>query len=66
MLIVYIPSAMCNLIPTTPDKYHKNINNLNNFFGFLEAEITCPKNLTIPTLLPYKDEILGTIYPTGK
>lgn len=37
--------------------------NLDNFFGFCLAEITCPENVSIP-ILPhkYKNE---TIFPTG-
>lgn len=38
--------------------------NLDNFFGFLEVEVTCPKNLVIP-LLPFKYQG-KTIFPTGK
>jgi hypothetical protein len=62
------PSAMCNLIPTTPNKYIYDMNNinLNNFFGFLEAEIICPQNIKTPTLLPHRHDTLGTIYPTGR
>jgi DNA polymerase type B, organellar and viral len=58
------PAAMCNKIPTTPNKYFPNMKNinLNNFFGFATAKITHIKG---PTLLPYKHETLGTIYPTG-
>lgn len=52
-------------MPLDVIKYHKNMNNikLENFFGFIEVEVTCPKSVTRP-LLPFKFEG-KTIYPTG-
>ena len=38
--------------------------NLNNFFGFLKVEVTCPRNIKVP-LLPCKYQG-KTIFPTGK
>lgn len=43
--------------------FFKNNFSLDNFFGFLEVEVTCPKNLVIP-LLPLKYQG-KTIFPTG-
>jgi len=38
--------------------------NLNNFFGYLKVEITCPKNIKVP-VLPCKHNG-KTIFPIGK
>jgi hypothetical protein len=37
--------------------------NLNNFFGFLKVEVTCPKDIKVP-ILPCKFNG-KTIFPTG-
>ena len=38
--------------------------NLNSFFGFAEAEVTCPEDLYIPFLTKYEKD-RGLISPTG-
>ena len=59
------PTVMCYDMPLTPIISTKNKNiNLVNFFGFLEVRITTPKHIFIPCL-PKKDNIKGTINPTG-
>lgn len=59
------PLAMKNLMPLNLIKFHKNMDNidLNNFFGFIEVEVTCPINMLRP-VLPFKFEG-KTIYPVG-
>jgi hypothetical protein len=37
--------------------------NLDNFFGFLKVEVSCPKNIKVP-ILPHKYNG-KTIFPTG-
>ena len=61
------PYAMKNPMPVNIKEKHyffKNNFKLDNFFGFLEVEVTAPKNLVIP-LLPLKYQG-KTIFPTGK
>jgi hypothetical protein len=56
---------MKNLMPLNLIKFHKNMDNinLNNFFGFIEVEVTCPIDMLRPVLpFKYMDK---TIYPTG-
>ena len=59
------PNAMLKPMPLNLIKYHKNMDNinLNNFFGFIEVEVTCPANMLKP-MLPFKCQG-KTIYPTG-
>ena len=59
------PNAMKNPMPLNLIKYHKSMYNvnLNDFFGFIEVEVTCPNTMLKP-LLPFKYEG-KTIYPTG-
>jgi hypothetical protein len=56
---------MKNPMPFNLIKFHKNMNgiNLNNFFGFIEVEVTCPLDMLKP-VLPFKVEG-KTIYPVG-
>lgn len=56
------PFCMRYKQPLAPIKYHKFVNNLNNFFGFCLADLYCPKDL-IP-VIPFKHEG-KTIYPHG-
>lgn len=59
------PYAMCKPMPYEILEKGKNLslNQLNNFFGFLEVEIECPDSILRP-ILPFR--INGrTIYPTG-
>lgn len=47
-------------------KIHKNMNNIDNFFGFIKCDVITPNNILKP-ILPYKDFKNGrTIYPIGK
>ena len=47
-----------------PGEYTLSLDDLNDFFGFLEVEVECPINVTKPMLpVKYKGK---TIYPTGK
>ena len=59
---------MCKLMPFEMIKKFKFQNdttfNLNDFFGYLKVEVTCPKNIKVP-LLPCKFNG-KTIFPTGK
>jgi len=60
------PYAMKNPMPVNIKERHyffKPNFKLDNFFGFLEVEVTAPKNLVIP-LLPLKYQG-KTIFPTG-
>jgi hypothetical protein len=59
------PNAMKNPMPLKLIKFHKNMENinLNEFFGYIEVEVTCPNTLTRP-VLPFKFEG-KTIYPVG-
>tara|TARA_B110000967_G_scaffold94827_1_gene97424 strand:+ start:2542 stop:4416 length:1875 start_codon:yes stop_codon:yes gene_type:complete len=59
------PAVMCFDMPLTPIKTteDKLINLINNF-GFLEVKIVTPKLIFTPCL-PKKDDIKGTINPTG-
>jgi hypothetical protein len=58
------PKAMCNPMPI---EFLGEINGseieLENVFGFVEAKITTPENLTIP-LLPHKVDN-ETLHPLG-
>jgi hypothetical protein len=45
-------------------KVFSNNFNLNNFFGYLKVEVTCPKTIKVP-VLPCKHNG-KTIFPTGK
>jgi hypothetical protein len=49
------PQAMKKPMPLKLIKYHKNMQNikLENFFGYVEVEVTCPTNILKP-LLPFK------------
>ncbi|KAL0391303.1 UNVERIFIED_CONTAM: DNA polymerase [Sesamum latifolium] len=38
---------------------------LDSLFGFIEAYVVCPKNISRP-FLPYKDKMGTLIFPTGK
>ena len=59
------PTVMCYDMPLTPVLPPKNKKiNLVNFFGFLEVRVITPKHIFIPCL-PKKDNIKGTISPTG-
>jgi hypothetical protein len=60
------PLAMCKPMPYKLINHFKNMLNieLNNFFGFAKAEVTCPVNMERP-ILPVKHNG-KTIYPTGK
>ena len=59
------PFVMKNLMPHKLIGVWTKFNNfnLNQFFGFLEVEVTCPKNIKVP-VLPHKYNNT-TIYPTG-
>lgn len=59
------PQAMKNPMPLNLIKYHKNMLNikLEDFFGFIQVEVTCPTNMLRP-MLPFKFEG-KTIYPVG-
>jgi DNA polymerase type B, organellar and viral len=59
------PFALTKPLPFEMKKYHPNLTdlNLNNFFGYLEVEVTCPDHMEKP-VLPYHNEG-KTIYPTG-
>jgi len=56
---------MKNPMPLNLIKIHKNMIDikLENFFGYLKVEVTCPKTMLRP-VLPFKFEG-KTIYPTG-
>jgi hypothetical protein len=62
------PFAMCKPMPIELIRKFKlsdhNGFNLDNFFGFLRVEVTCPKNIKVP-VLPCKFNG-KTIFPTGK
>jgi hypothetical protein len=55
---------MLNDMPLNYVKYHNNIKDLNNFFGFCLAEIQSPLNIKIP-ILPYRDNNNRIIFPHG-
>lgn len=59
------PYAMLNDMPGKLIKFYANLSNFNldNFFGFVLAEVTIPK--TLVPLLPYKNKNGNTIFPTG-
>jgi len=59
------PFVMKYVMPHKLKAVWTNFNNFNLdlFFGFLEVEVTCPKNIKIP-VLPHKYNG-KTIYPTG-
>lgn len=60
------PYAMLKKMPFNFKGFIKNMSNINldNFFGFVKVEVTCPSNVLKP-LLPYR--INGrTIFPNGK
>jgi hypothetical protein len=59
------PYAMSNPMPLEIIKYYNDMSsiNLENFFGYVLAQIYCPKNMIRP-VLPYKYKG-KTIYPTG-
>lgn len=59
------PFSMCKPMPYKILKFHKDLSNFNldNFFGFILAEITVDKNIVRP-MLPYKYNG-KTIFPTG-
>jgi len=57
------PHAMLKPMPLVRGAFSKNID-LNNFFGFCLAEITCPINIKVP-LLPLRSVTGEVIYPTG-
>jgi DNA polymerase type B, organellar and viral len=56
---------MKNPMPLNLIKFHRNMDNLtlNNFFGFVEVEVTCPTTMLRP-VLPFKVDG-KTIYPVG-
>lgn len=62
------PYAMLSPMPLNIIKYYSKIEDLDNFFGFCNAEIHCPKDIKIP-LLPFKYKFKNkkkqTIHPTG-
>jgi DNA polymerase type B, organellar and viral len=59
------PHAMNNPMPHKLIRFHKNMDNINldNFFGYIEVEVTCPTSMMRP-VLPFKFEG-NTIYPVG-
>lgn len=57
------PYAQCNPMPFKNLGWRKEINSLDNFFGFCLAEIICPMNITKP-MLPYSTGG-KTVFPTG-
>lgn len=59
------PFSMLKDMPFEPGDFIKDLSqyDLNNFFGFALAEITCPDDIKIP-VLPFKDAD-RTIHPTG-
>lgn len=57
-------TAMLNDMPLNYVKYHNDIKDLNNFFGFCLAEIQSPINIKIP-ILPYRDNNNRIIFPHG-
>jgi hypothetical protein len=60
------PFAMLKPMPHLMIKYHNNLSKvqLNDFFGFCLAKVTCPNDILRP-ILPYKAEDDRTIYPIG-
>jgi hypothetical protein len=58
------PAAMLNDMPLNYVKFHNNIKDLNNFFGFCLAKIECPLDIKIP-ILPYRDHNSRIIFPRG-
>lgn len=59
------PYSMCKPIPHKISYYINDMSeiDLNNFFGFCKAKITCSKNISRP-VLPYKLDT-KTIFPTA-
>lgn len=59
------PNAMKNPMPLNLINYHRNMDKikLDNFFGYIEVDVTCPSTMLKP-MLPFKYEG-RTIYPTG-
>jgi hypothetical protein len=59
------PNAMLNPMPLKLIKHHKNMDNikLNDFFGYIQVEVTCPSNMLKP-MLPFKFDG-KTVYPVG-
>ncbi len=59
------PYAMCKPMPFEVIGKGRNLplDQLSNFFGFLEVDIECPDNMERP-VLPYRQNG-KTIYPTG-
>lgn len=57
------PHAMLNNMPLEFIKTHRNIDNIETFFGFIECIVTSPKNMKRP-ILPIKHNG-KTIFPLG-
>jgi hypothetical protein len=59
------PFVMKFIMPTKHLKTHRDLKgvNIDNFFGFIKAKITVPKNIKHPCI-PYRYRD-GTIYPHG-
>ena len=55
---------MLNDMPLNYVKYHNDIKDLNNFFGFCLAKIECPLHIKIP-ILPFRDSNSRIIFPRG-
>jgi hypothetical protein len=45
------PSVMLNDMPLNYIKFHSELDNLDNFFGFYLAKIKCPSTIKMPVLL---------------
>jgi hypothetical protein len=57
------PFAMCKPLPGKLIRFHKTINCLDNFFGFINCKVTIDKDILKP-MLPFKYNG-KTIFPTG-
>jgi hypothetical protein len=62
------PSVMLNDMPLNYIKFHSELDNLDNFFGFYLAKIKCPSTIKMPVLLQirtYRNNNNRIIFPTG-
>ena len=57
------PSVLLNTMPVGDGVYSTDPN-LDNWFGFIKVEVTCPDNLKVP-LLPFRKDDGTVIHPVG-
>jgi hypothetical protein len=64
-LYPYATFPMLKPMPLEFIRYHDEISDMDTFFGYILAEITCPKDMKIP-LLPFRNKDTNEVlYPTG-